>query len=54
MEQRKRSETFGSNFRLTHRDKPVSMTVDHIALMKSDRGKNGMIYTELGTVSADI
>ena len=26
------------------------MTVDHIALMKSDRGKNGMIYTELGTV----
>lgn len=34
--------------------KPVSMTVDHIALMKSDRGKNGMIYTELGTVSADI
>ena len=25
----------------------VSMTVDHISLMRSDRGKNGMIYTEL-------
>lgn len=25
----------------------ASMTVDHISLMRSDRGKNGMIYTEL-------
>jgi len=25
----------------------VSMTVDHISLMRSDRGKNGMIYTEI-------
>ena len=25
----------------------VSMTVDHISLMRSDRGKYGMIYTEL-------
>ena len=25
----------------------TSMTVDHISLMRSDRGKNGMIYTEL-------
>ncbi len=25
----------------------VSMTVDHISLMRSDRGKNGMIYTEV-------
>ena len=24
-----------------------TMTVDHISLMRSDRGKNGMIYTEL-------
>lgn len=23
------------------------MTVDHISLMRSDRGKNGMVYTEL-------
>ena len=23
------------------------MVVDHISLMRSDRGKNGMIYTEL-------
>ena len=27
--------------------KGKSMTVDHISLMRSDRGKNGMIYTEL-------
>lgn len=25
----------------------ASMIVDHISLMRSDRGKNGMIYTEL-------
>ena len=25
----------------------ASMTVDHISLMRSDRGKHGMIYTEL-------
>jgi 2'-5' RNA ligase len=29
---------------------PESMTVDHVSLMRSDRGKHGMIYTELGTV----
>ena len=32
---------------------PASMTVDTISLMRSDRGRNGMIYTELGTVEAD-
>ena len=31
---------------------PVSMTVDTVSLMLSERGKNGMIYTELGTVEA--
>ena len=25
----------------------AEMTVDHISLMRSDRGKNGMVYTEL-------
>ena len=30
----------------------VSMRVDHVSLMLSTRGKNGMIYTELGTVSS--
>lgn len=25
----------------------TSMTVDHISLMRSDRGKRGMIYTKL-------
>ena len=31
---------------------PVAMTVDTISLMRSDRGRNGMIYTELGTLEA--
>ena len=31
---------------------PVSMTVDQITLYRSDRGKNGMIYTEVGIVKA--
>lgn len=30
---------------------PVEMTAGRIALLRSDRGKNGMIYTELGAVS---
>lgn len=30
--------------------KPVTMTVDHISLMRSDRGKNQMIYTEIGSI----
>ena len=32
---------------------PASMTVDTISLMRSDRGRNGMIYTELGGITAD-
>jgi 2'-5' RNA ligase len=32
---------------------PVSMTVKTISLMRSDRGRNGMIYTELGSVEAE-
>ena len=31
---------------------PVSMTVEAISLMRSDRGRNGMLYTELGSVPA--
>ena len=31
---------------------PVAMTVETISLMRSDRGRNGMIYTELGTLEA--
>ena len=31
---------------------PVSMTVEKISLMRSDRGKKGMIYTEIASVSA--
>ena len=30
----------------------AGMTADAISLMRSDRGKNGMIYTEIGRVSA--
>ena len=30
----------------------ASATVSSIALMRSDRGKNGMIYSEIGTIEA--
>ena len=30
---------------------PCSMEADTISLMRSERGKNGMIYTELGTIT---
>lgn len=30
-----------------------SMVVDTVSLMRSDRGKNGMIYTEIGAITAD-
>ena len=33
---------------------PVSMNVHTISLMRSDRGRNGMIYTELGSLEADV
>ena len=32
---------------------PAGMTVDRISLMRSDRGKHGMIYTELGWTEAE-
>ena len=31
----------------------AKMSVGTISLMRSDRGKNGMIYTEVGTLAAD-
>ena len=31
----------------------ASMTVNTIFLMRSDRGRNGMIYTELGRMEAE-
>ena len=34
------------------RMQPVSMTVSAVSLMRSDRGKKGMIYTELGAQEA--
>ena len=33
---------------------PVSMTVETISLMRSDRGKHGMIYTEIGGIDASV
>ena len=32
---------------------PVSMTVRAVSLMSSRRGRNGMIYTEVGAIEAD-
>ncbi len=34
------------------RIQPVSMTVNAVSLMRSERGRNGMIYTELGVREA--
>ncbi len=34
--------------------RPASMTVDAFSLMRSDRGRNGMLYTELARFPADI
>ena len=31
----------------------ASMAVDAVSLMRSDRGRNGMIYTELGRIPAE-
>ena len=33
---------------------PVGMRVQRLSLMRSDRGRNGMLYTELGTVEAAL
>lgn len=33
--------------------RPASMRVGAVSLMRSDRGKHGMIYTELGAVEAE-
>lgn len=33
--------------------RPASMTVHTISLMSSRRGRNGMIYTEVGAIEAD-
>ena len=35
------------------RAEAASMTVERISLMRSDRGRNGMIYTELGAREAE-
>lgn len=32
--------------------RPAGMTVDHISLMRSDRGKRGMLYSEIGRIDA--
>ena len=32
--------------------RPAAMTVDAVTLMRSDRGRNGMIYTALGVIEA--
>ena len=35
-----------------HEIRPAAMRVKTISLMRSDRGRNGMIYTELGAIEA--
>ena len=33
---------------------PVSMTVDQVVLFRSDRGKNGMVYTPIGGTKIEV
>ncbi len=35
------------------RTEPAAMRVERLSLMRSDRGRNGMIYTEIGTREAE-
>lgn len=48
-----RKAEYADRQRISHLNiRPVTMRVDRISLMQSTRGKNGMIYTELGAVAA--
>ena len=48
-----RKPEYGKEGRLVHMSiEPQRMIVDRISLMSSTRGKNGMIYKEIGSVSA--
>ena len=48
-----RKPDYSKGRRISHMSiEPAGMAVDRISLMQSTRGKNGMIYTELGSVTA--
>ena len=48
-----RKPVYANGIRISHMSiDPASMQVSRISLMRSTRGKNGMIYTELGSVAA--
>ena len=49
----RRAENMHAGVHVPKQIGPKRMTVDGISLMLSTRGKNGMIYTELGYVAAD-
>ena len=49
----RRAENMNADVFVPKQIKPAHMTVNGISLMLSTRGKNGMIYTELGYVAAD-
>ncbi len=48
-----RKPVYGKEGRMVHMSiEPESLVADRISLMSSTRGKNGMIYKEIGSVSA--
>lgn len=48
-----RKPVYGKEGRMVHMSiEPESLMADRISLMSSTRGKNGMIYKEIGSVSA--
>ena len=49
----RRAENMNANVQVQKQIGPAKMTVNGISLMLSTRGKNGMIYTELGYIAAE-
>ena len=50
----RKTEFTGSMDTLLQHLPTVVMDVHEISLMRSDRGKNGMIYTRIGNIEAEI
>lgn len=50
----RRAEFPGSMVKLLQQLPADTMDVSEISLMRSDRGKNGMIYTKIGSIVAEV
>ena len=50
----RRAEFPGSMVKLLQQLPADTMEVSEISLMRSDRGKNGMIYTKIGSIATEV